>query len=187
MRLHTLKRFWRYLIALLTGRLDRFDDPEMLLLLAHREMQEMHANNWERAVRVITQRNHLRQVIDDTQRRADRLRADANEAARRGERERADALFQDWEKALADLAHTEQSLAEVERAVEEVKVAIRLEQEAIRCITRPSFFIEIDCKRMLSSYLAAPPTGADRALAFVVKALCLVALALIVALVLLRG
>jgi phage shock protein A len=188
--LHTLKRFWQYLIALLTCRLDRLDDPQTLLLLAQREMQQMHANNRERAVRAITQRNHLRQVIADARRRSDGLLGEANEAARRGEREQADALFQDWEKALTDLAHAEQSLAEVEQTVEDVKAAIRLELEAEQICrkTARSFFLDVDSKRMLASYLVEPPpTSVDRALASVVKALCLIALVLMLVLALLRG
>jgi hypothetical protein len=78
----------------------------------------------------------------------------------------------------------------VERTVEEVKAAILLEHEAeqIHRKTARSFFLDVDCKRMLASYLVEPPpTSVNRALASVVKALCLLALALMLVLALLRG
>ncbi len=84
-----LSRIWRYIVALLSGKMDQIEDPEVLLSQAQREMTEMHARNRERAVQAITQKNNLQQMVDDTQKRVDNLQAKAELALKRGDRDLA--------------------------------------------------------------------------------------------------
>src|SRR4028118_2415339 len=90
-----LKRFWQYIKALLSGKLDQIEDPEVLLSQAQREMTELHAKNRERAVQAITQKNNLQQMVDDTQKRVDLLQGKAELALKRGDRELALQLLKE--------------------------------------------------------------------------------------------
>jgi len=127
-----LKRLWRYIVALLSGGLDKMEDPEVLLSQAQREMQEMQARNRERAVQAITQKNNLQQMVDDTQKRVTNLQTKAELALKRGDRELALQLLKEKQQYEGTLTNLHSSLAQAQETVESVKVAIRREEERIR-------------------------------------------------------
>ncbi len=127
-----LQRFWRFLKARLHRRMDDWEDPEVLLAQAQREMTEMHARNRERVVQTITQKNNLQQMVDDIQKRVADLQREADEAQQRGERDIAARLRHQQQRYEEMLALTRESLAQAEEIVEVVKTAIRREEETIR-------------------------------------------------------
>ncbi len=141
-----LKRFWRYIVALLSGGLDKFEDPEVLLSQAQREMQEMHARNRERAVQAITQKNNLQQMVDDTQKRVDNLQAKAELALKRGDRDLALQLLKERQQYETTLAATQASLAQAIETSEAVKNAIRREEETIRQKTAEALALKAQWK-----------------------------------------
>jgi len=141
-----LKRLWRYIVAVLTGKLDEVEDPEILLSQAQREMQEMHARNRERAVQAITQKNNLQQMVDDTQKRVDNLQAKAELALKRGDRELALQLLREKQQYETTLTATRESLAQAVETVESVKVAIRREEERIRTKTAEALALKAQWK-----------------------------------------
>ena len=59
-----LARLWRYLVALVTGKVAQMEDPEVLLEQAKREMHEALARNRERAIQAITQKNLLQAEVE---------------------------------------------------------------------------------------------------------------------------
>ena len=127
-----LRRFWQYIKALLSGKLDQIEDPEVLLSQAQREMTEMHARNRERAVQAITQKNNLQQMVDDTQKRVDNLQAKAELALKRGDRDLAKQLLTEKQQYMTTLEMTRTSLAQAQETVDSVKTAIKREEERIR-------------------------------------------------------
>lgn len=141
-----LKRFWRYIVALLSGKLDQLEDPEILLSQAQREMQEMHARNRERAVQAITQKNNLQQMVDDTQKRVDNLQSKAELALKRGDRELALQLLKEKQQYETTLAATKQSLEQAIETSESVKTAIRREEERIRQKTAEALALKAQWK-----------------------------------------
>ena len=141
-----LKRFWRYIVALLSGGLDKFEDPEVLLSQAQREMQEMHARNRERAVQAITQKNNLQQMVDDTQKRVDNLQAKAELALKRGDRDLALQLLKERQQYETTLDATQASLAQAIETSEAVKNAIRREEERIRQKTAEALALKAQWK-----------------------------------------
>jgi len=127
-----LRRIWRYLKALLTGKLAQWEDPEVLLAQAHQEMRENLARNKERAVEAITQKNRLKLMVEEGERKAANLQAQAELALKRGDRDLALRVMREklvYDKTLAD---TKQSYEQAVQTAETVKVAIRREEEAFR-------------------------------------------------------
>ncbi len=61
-------RAWRYLKALISGKLDKWEDPEIILNEAVREMKENQIKNRELAVQAITQKNNLQAEVDKEER-----------------------------------------------------------------------------------------------------------------------
>ncbi len=127
-----LKRFWNYIKALLSGGLDQMENPDILLEQAQREMQEVHARNRERAVQAITQKNNLQQMVDDLQKKTSQLQAKAEIALKRGNRDLALQLLKEKESYQTSLTATQASLEQAIDTSEQVKVAIKREEEKIR-------------------------------------------------------
>jgi phage shock protein A len=141
-----LKRFWRYIQALLTGGLDKLEDPEVLLSQAQTEMREMQARNRERAVQAITQKNNLQQMVDDTQKRVDSLQQKAELALKRGDRPLALQLLTEKKQYETTLENLRGSLAQAQETVESVKTAIRREEERIRTRTAEALALKAQWK-----------------------------------------
>lgn len=126
------RRIWRYLKALLSGKLGAMEDPEILLAQAQQEMRENLAKNRERAVEAITQKNRLKLMVEEGEKKAANLQAQAELALKRGDRELALRVMR--EKLVYDktLANTKQSYEQAIQTSETVKVAIRREEEQFR-------------------------------------------------------
>ena len=127
-----LKRFWNYVKALLSGGLDTLENPDILLEQAQREMQEVHARNRERAVQAITQKNNLQQMVDDLQKKTNTLQAKAELALKRGDKDLALQLLKEKQSYTTSLETTQASLVQAIETSEQVKVAIKREEERIR-------------------------------------------------------
>lgn len=126
------RRFWRYLMALFNRRMDQWEDPEVLLDQARRDMQESHMRNRERAIQAITQKNNLQAMVDKEQQDIGRLNALAETALKRGDRELARKMLREKMTHEQTLTGLRQSLATASTTVDQVKVAIQREEENIR-------------------------------------------------------
>lgn len=130
--MQALKRIIRYLRALVMGKLDQWEDPEVILNEAVREMKENQIKNRELAVQAITQKNNLQAEVDKAERMTAELERKATIALQSGNRELAKQFLR--EKALQDqtLGSLRTNLAAANEAAEKVKMAIKQEEERIR-------------------------------------------------------
>ena len=126
----------------------RDDDPESLLARAQQEMQELHARNRDRAVRAITQKNNLQQLVDDTQNRVEALQQKAGLADSRGDTTAADKIRAEAAAYLQTLEQTSVSLAQAVEAAESVKEMIRHEEQRIRLKTSQAMALRTQWKAL---------------------------------------
>jgi len=125
-------RIWRYLKALILGKLDELEDPEILLQEAAREMRENLAENRQRAVTAITQKNNLKALLDEQERRIAQLDAQAEMAVKKGDRDLARRVLREKLTFQQTLEGTRASYDQAVQAAEAIKVAIRRQEETVR-------------------------------------------------------
>jgi phage shock protein A len=141
------KRFFRYLRALILGKLDQWEDPEVIINESLREMRENQIKNRERAVQAITQKNNLQNLVDQEEKLIRNLEAKATLALQQGNRELARQFLR--EKGLHDqtLEQLRASLKQAEETAEAVKVAIRREEERFRVKTAEALALKANMKQ----------------------------------------
>ena len=125
-------RLWRYLRALFMGKLDELENPEVLLQEAAREMRENLAANRQRAVTAITQKNNLKSLIEEQEKRATQLEAQAEMAVKKGDRDLARRLLREKLTFQETLTGTKVSYDQAVQASEAIKIAIRRQEETVR-------------------------------------------------------
>ncbi len=130
-----ITRFFRYLKALINGNLDQWENPEVIINEAVREMKENQARNRELAVQAITQKNNIQAEVDKETRLVAEFERKATLALQGGNRELARSFLR--EKAMHDqmLGTMRGSLDAATETVERVKLAIKQEEEKIRMKT----------------------------------------------------
>lgn len=141
------KRIWRYLRALILGKLDQWEDPEVIINESLREMKENQIKNRERAVQAITQKNNLQNLVDQEEKLVQNLEKKATLALQQGNRELARQFLR--EKGLHDatLAQLRTSLKSAEETAEAVKAAIRREEERFRVKTAEALALKANMKQ----------------------------------------
>lgn len=127
-----LGRIWRYLKALILGKLDELEDPEVLLQEAAREMRENLAANRQRAITAITQKNNLKALLDEQERRIATLEAQAEMAVRKGDRDLARRILREKLTFQQTIEGTRASYEQAVQAAEAIKTAIRRQEETVR-------------------------------------------------------
>lgn len=125
-------RIWRYLRALFLGKLDQLEDPEVLLQEAQREMRENMAANRQRAVTAITQKNNLKAMLDEQEKRVATLQAQAEMAVKKGDRDLARRILSEKMTFEETMGQTKVSYDQAVEASEAIKVAIRRQEETVR-------------------------------------------------------
>lgn len=142
-----IARFFRYLKALINGNLDQWENPEVILDEAVREMRENQARNRELAVQAITQKNNLQDAVDKETRLVAEFERKATLALQGGNRELAKSFLK--EKALHDqtLQSMQSNLAAANEASEKVKAAIKQEEERVRVRTTEAMVAKTNLKQ----------------------------------------
>ena len=140
-------------------------DPTALLEQAQREMQEMHNQNRDAAVRAITQKNNLEQMVHDAERKISVLQAKSNLAEERGDTDLAHQLRQGVISYEATLAELRSSWQEAVDATEQLKAFIKSEEERIRQKTAEAMLLKtqwntMQVQRSLFASLVEANTGA---------------------------
>lgn len=125
-------RIWRYLKALFLGKLDELENPEILLQEAAREMRENLAANRQRAVTAITQKNNLKSMLDEQEKRVTQLEAQAEMALKNGDRDLARRVLREKLTFQETMNQTRVSYDQAVQASEAIKVAIRRQEEQVR-------------------------------------------------------
>ncbi|MEJ5253002.1 MAG: PspA/IM30 family protein [Chthonomonadetes bacterium] len=127
-----LKRFFRYIRALFSSLLGQVENPEVILEHAREELQENLLRNKERAVQAITERNRLRGEAEKLERACIDLERRAEMALRKGDRELAKQFLLEKASYTRSLEAVKQALAQAEEVVEQVKIAIKRDEERVR-------------------------------------------------------
>jgi len=127
-----LKRFFRYIRALFASLLGQIENPEVILEQAREEMRENLLRNKERAVQAITERNRLRAEVEKLERACLDLERRAEMALRKGDRELAKQFLMEKASYQRSLESVRQALAQADQVVEQVKVAIKRDEERVR-------------------------------------------------------
>lgn len=127
-----LKRLFRYIRALFSSLLGRAENPEVILEHAREELQENLLRNKERAVQAITERNRLRGEAEKLERACIDLERRAEMALRKGDRELAKQFLLEKASYTRSLEAVKQALAQAEEVVEQVKIAIKRDEERVR-------------------------------------------------------
>lgn len=130
-----LARFWRYLTAWVTGKVEQLEDPEVLLDQARREMQQTLARNRERAIQAITQKNMLQAEVEKLERTVRDLERKAELALQQGKRDLALQIVREKKAQEGALETMRASLQQANETVESIKLAIRRQEEEVRVKT----------------------------------------------------
>lgn len=131
-------RIWRYVRALFLGKLDQLENPEVLLQEAAREMRENLAANRQRAITAITQKNNLKALLDEQEKRVEQLEGQAELALKNGDRDLARRVLREKLTFQETLTQTRVSYDQAVQASEAIKVAIRRQEETVRQRTAES-------------------------------------------------
>ena len=110
----------------------RTKEPEELLEAAKQQMEAIHARNRERATLAITQKNNLLQMVEDLERKIDRLAEKAQRAEERGDIDIARQILKEREAYQKSLEVSRDSVAEAEALAQEIKDSIFIEQDEVR-------------------------------------------------------
>ncbi len=127
-----MKRFFAWVKALFNRGMDKLEDPEMMLDQARREMQANLTGNREKAVQAIAQRNRLQQIYDEQNQKSAMLEKQAATALQQGNRDLARTFIREKQTVDGGLESLKSSLDQASETVENVKVAIRRQEEEVR-------------------------------------------------------
>jgi phage shock protein A len=127
-----MKRFLNWFKALFNRTMDRVEDPDMMLDQAKRDMQGALTSNREKAVQAITQKNRLQMMLDDERKRAAQLETQATTALKQGNREMATSFMREKMNHDSTIATLQQSYDQAVATVEQVKIAIKRQEEEVR-------------------------------------------------------
>ena len=133
--------------ALMQGKLDQWEDPEIILGEAVREMKDNQVKNRELAVQAITQKNNLQSEVDKEERMVAELERKATLSLQSGNRELAKQFLK--EKGLHDqtLTSMRASLAAAIDSSEKVKIAIRQDEDRVRVKTAEALALKANMKQ----------------------------------------
>ena len=140
-------RLLRYLKALMQGKLDQWEDPEIIINEAVREMKDNQIKNRELAVQAITQKNNLQAEVDKEERMVAELERKATLSLQSGNRELAKQFLK--EKGLHDqtLASMRANLAAAIDSSEKVKIAIRQDEDRVRVKAAEALALKANMKQ----------------------------------------
>jgi phage shock protein A len=145
--MNVFTRFFRYLKGLINGNLDKWENPEIIINEAVREMKENQIKNRELAVQAITQKNNLQQAVDSEERLVAEYERKATLALQGGNRDLAKSFLK--EKAIHEqtLESMRGNLANAIEASEKVKIAIKNEEDRIRVRTSEALALKANMKQ----------------------------------------
>ncbi len=141
------RRIMGYLKALFGIKMDSWEDPEVLIAQAQTEMKEAQAKNRERAVQAITQKNLLQAEVEKTTKAMANLDAKAQMALKNGDRDLALQLLREKQAMGVNLGTLQTSLQNANEMTEQIKVAIRREEERIRTKTAQAMAMKTQWKQ----------------------------------------
>ncbi|AIE88136.1 PspA/IM30 family protein [Fimbriimonas ginsengisoli] len=142
-----MKRFFNWLKAVFNRTMDKVEDPDIMLDQARRDMQGALVSNKERAVQAITQKNRLQMMLDDERKKAAQLESQATMALKQGDRELATQFMREKMNHDATIATLQQSYEQAVATVDQVKIAIKRQEEEVRKKTAEALAMKAQWKQ----------------------------------------
>ena len=112
--------------------MDRIEDPDIMLDQAKRDMQAALQGNREKAVQAITQKNRLQGMLEEKKKESAQLERQAAMALQQGNRDLATQLMREKMNSDAIVTQLQTSFDQAAQTVEQVKVAIKRQEEEVR-------------------------------------------------------
>ena len=142
-----MKRFFAWLRAIFNRGMDQLEDPEVMLNQAKRDMTQALVANREKAVQAITQKNRLQGMLDENIRKSTQLENQATAALKAGNRDLARQFLREKATNDATLETLKTTLAQAVETVENVKVAIKRQEEEVRRKTAEALALNAQWKQ----------------------------------------
>ncbi|MBS1721119.1 MAG: PspA/IM30 family protein [Armatimonadetes bacterium] len=142
-----MKRFWNWLKALFNRGMDKLEDPDIMLDQAKRDMQQALVSNREKAVQAITQRNRLQNMMEEAEKKAQTLESQATMALKQGKRDLALQLMREKMNSDATVTTLRESYEQANVTVEQVKLAIKRQEEEVRKKTAEALALKAQWKQ----------------------------------------
>lgn len=127
-----MRRFFNWLKAIFNRGMDKIEDPDIMLDQAKRDMQTALVANREKAVQAISQRNRLQMMLDETTTKSTQLENQATMALQQNKRDLALQFMREKANNDSVIAQLQESLNSATATVEQVKVAIKHQEEEVR-------------------------------------------------------
>lgn len=127
-----MRRFFNWLKGLFNRAMDKVEDPDIMLDQARRDMQAALISNREKAVQAITQKNRLQQMLEDHRQKGTQLEGQATMALKQGNRELAAQFMREKINNDAIITQLQTSYEQAAASVEQVKLAIKRQEEEVR-------------------------------------------------------
>jgi phage shock protein A len=142
-----MNRLFNWLKALFNRGMDKVESPDIMLDQARRDMQGALIANRERAVQAITQKNRLQGMLDEAKKKSAELEARAAMALKQGDRELATQFMREKMNNDASVTTLQQSYDSAAQTVDQVKVAIKRQEEEVRKKTGEALALKAQWKQ----------------------------------------
>jgi phage shock protein A len=127
--------------------MDKVETPDIMLDQARRDMQGALIANREKAVQAITQKNRLQGMLDDAKKKSSELEARAAMALKQGDRELATQFMREKMNNDASVTTLQGSYESAAQTVEQVKIAIKRQEEEVRKKTAEALALKAQWKQ----------------------------------------
>lgn len=142
-----MNRLINWLKAVFHRAMDKVEDPDIMLDQAKRDMQAALVANREKAVQAITQKNRLQGMLEEHKKKSAQLEAQASMALKQGNRELAVQFMREKMNGDAVTVQLQASYDQALQTVEQVKVAIKRQEEEVRKKTAEALAMKAQWKQ----------------------------------------
>lgn len=142
-----MNRLLNFLRGLFHRTMDRVEDPEMMLEQARRDMNQALLGNKEKAVQAMTQRNRLAGMLKEQQDKSSKLESQAAMALKQGNRDLATQLMREKMTVDGSVATLQQSYEQANVTVDQVKIAIKRQEDEVRRKTAEALTLKTQYKQ----------------------------------------
>jgi len=142
-----MNRFFNWLKGLFNRTMDRIEDPDIMLDQAKRDMSAALVANKEKAVQAITQKNRLQLMLDEAKKRSATLESQAAMALKQGDRDTATVFMREKMNNDSTVTTLQSSYDQAVATVEQVKVAIKRQEEEVRKKTAEALAMKAQWKQ----------------------------------------
>jgi len=143
----SMNRFFNWLKGLFNKTMDKLEDPEVMLDQAKRDMSGALVANREKAVQAITQKNRLAGMLEERKKESQKLESQAAMALKTGNRDLATNFMREKMNNDATIATLQASYDSAVATVEQVKVAIKRQEEEVRKKTAEALAMKAQWKQ----------------------------------------